>query len=650
MKFLFLMLLTTLLIASMSIASENEIQRKSDSCMFFLRSSQTDKAALFANEIKTMALAMNDSFEKGEAMRIVANFYLEKPDYDSAVYFYDRASAIASHLLSPEKDVLRARISFSYSLMLYRNGDFEEAIEMLLEADYIFTELNDIDWIAETCNRLGGIYLVFGNAEKAKFYNLKAYNFVKESDNVLLQSKVLNAYGNYLLESGKADSAMMQYDLAISIAKNSGNKKIVSDAFYNKAYALSKLEEYENARIYLIEALAWARSGNLSYDIADALYKYGLTLYYLEQFEAARDTLQTALKSAQEMKARTLERNIYDVLNFLEFEAGNYKKAYEYLGSYVDLAHELFTEDEQKQINYLQAKFENQKKENQLLIQQQKIQVRNLILFISLVLMISLASIILLMVGRHRKNRTITKQQIALAEEQVARLKQEQALLSAQASIKGEENERTRIARDLHDGLGGMLSGVKLTLNHAIGRQVLEEQQANQFYNVLEMIDNSVAELRRIAHNMMPEILIRCGLRNALEQFCQAVSPDEKPKISFTFFGNFFRLEKSFELMIYRLVQEMTTNAIRHAEATEIKVELIQNEEHLSIRVIDNGKGFEAAQIDHNIGNGLRNIQSRVASFGGMFDLSAEIGGGTEVMASFDNIYQFKQNDQDIDC
>lgn len=650
MKFILLTLLSTILTAFMTLASETEIQRKSDSCMFFLRSSQTDKAALCANEIKTMTFDMNDSFEKGEAMRIVANFYLEKPDYDSAVYYFDHASAIASRLLSPKKDLLKASISFSYSLMFYRNGDFEKAIEMLLEAEYIFTELNDKDWIAETCNRLGGIYLVFGNAEKAKFYNLKAYNFVKESDNISLQSKVLNAYGNYLLEIGKVDSAIIQYDLAISIAKKSGNKKIISDAFYNKAFAFSKLEEYENARTYYMEALNWARSGNLSYDIADALYKYGLTLYYLEQFDAARDTLQKALKSAQEMKARTLERNIYDALNFLEYEAGNFKAAYEYLGSYVDLAHELFTEDEQKHINFLDAKFESHKKENQLISQQQKIQQRNLVILISLVLLISLSAIILLMVSRQRKNRTIARQQIALAEEQVARLKQEQALLSAQASIKGEENERTRIARDLHDGLGGMLSGVKLTLNHAIGRQVLEEQQANQFYNVLEMIDNSVAELRRIAHNMMPEILIRCGLRSALEQFCQAVSPGEKPKISFSFFGDFFRLEKSFELMIYRLVQEMTTNAIRHAEASEIKVELIQNEEYLSIRVIDNGKGFVQAHIENNKGNGLRNMQSRVASFGGMFDLSAEIGGGTEVMASFDNIYQFKQNDQDIDC
>ncbi|MBS4059088.1 MAG: tetratricopeptide repeat protein [Bacteroidetes bacterium] len=650
MKTLLLTLMSTILTASMTLASETEIQRKSDSCMFFLRGSQMDRAAFFSNEIKTMAFNMNDSFEKGEAMRIVANFYLEKPDYDSAVYYFDLSSAIASQLLSPENDLLKARINFSYSLMFYRNGDFEKAIEMLLEAEYIFTELNDKDWIAETCNRLGGIYLVFGNAEKAKFYNLKAYNFVKESSNVSLQSKVLNAYGNYLLESGKVDSAMVQYDLAISIAKKSGNKKIISDALYNKAFAFSKQEEYEKVLHYYNEALEWARSGNLNYDVVDALYKYGLTLYYLERFDPARDSLQKALKAAKEMKTRTLQRNIYDALNFLEYETGNYKTAYEYLGSYVDLAHELFTEDEQKHINYLQAKFESQKKESQLIIQQQKIRQRNLIILISLTLLISLSAIILLMLSRHRKKRTIARQQIALAEEQVARLKQEQALLSAQASIKGEENERTRIARDLHDGLGGMLSGVKLTLNHAIGRQVLEENQANQFYNVLEMIDNSVAELRRIAHNMMPETLIRCGLRSALEQFCEAVSPNEKPKISFSFFGDFFRLEKSFELMVYRLVQEMTTNAIRHAEASEIKVELIQNEEYLSIRVIDNGKGFDQEKLEPNKGNGLRNLQSRVASFGGMFDLSAEIGGGTEVMASFDNIYQFKQNDQDIDC
>ncbi len=650
MKSKFLMLLSAILVASMALASETEIHRKSDSCMLFLRSSQNDKAAILVNDIKRLIVTRNESFETGDALRIIASFFLEKPDYDSAVYYFDLSNAIASRLLPPENDLLKAQVLFSYSLMFYRNGDFEKAIEMLLEAEYIFTEQNHNDWIAETCNRLGGIYLVFGNAEKAKNYSLKAYNFVKKSDNISLKSKVLNAYGNYLLESGKVDSAMMQYDLAISIAKQSGNKKIVSDALYNKAFAFSKQEEYEKALHYYNEALEVARSGNLDYDIVDALYKYGLTLYYLERFDPARDTLQKALKAAKEMKASTLQRNIYDALNFLEYEAGNFRQAYEYLSSYVDLAHEIFTADEQKHINFLEAKFESQKKESQLIIQKQKIHQRNLVILISLTLLISLSIIILLMIGRHRKKRTIAMQQIALAEEQLSRLKQEQALLAAQASIKGEENERSRIARDLHDGLGGMLSGVKLTLNHAIGRQVFEEQQANQFYHVLDMIDSSVTELRRIAHNMMPEILIRCGLRSALEHFCQAVSPHEKPKISFSFFGNFFRLEKSFELMIYRIVQEMTTNAIRHAEASEIKVELIQNEEYLSIRVIDNGIGFDPESIKDKKGNGLRNLQSRVASFGGMFDLSAEIGGGTEVMASFDNIYQFKQNDQDIDC
>lgn len=153
---------------------------------------------------------------------------------------------------------------------------------------------------------------------------------------------------------------------------------------------------------------------------------------------------------------------------------------------------------------------------------------------------------------------------------------------------------------------------------------IIETDDVSRFNKVLEMLDNSIQELRRVAHNMMPESLSRYGLKIALEDFCNSFS-----NVKFHFFGEENRLEKTLETTIYRAVHELVNNAVKHSQAETINVQLIQQEDVVSINVQDNGLGFKTDE-DFK-GRGLQNIQNRVNSVGGTMNIFSAPDKGTEI-------------------
>jgi signal transduction histidine kinase len=210
------------------------------------------------------------------------------------------------------------------------------------------------------------------------------------------------------------------------------------------------------------------------------------------------------------------------------------------------------------------------------------------------------------------RNRLVTGKQ-KIAEQQILRLEQEQQLVIARSVIDGETAERTRLARDLHDGLGGMLSVVKLHLS-----------DAERLSYAREILDQAINELRRIAHHLAPESLLRCGLKASLEDFCLSV-----PHVRFHYFGDDSRLNNKIEILLYRCVHELVNNALKYADATAINVQLIQDKTWVSLTIQDNGKGFDAeAPVK---GMGIENLRNRVAVYNGKVNIYSSPGNGTEI-------------------
>jgi signal transduction histidine kinase len=209
-------------------------------------------------------------------------------------------------------------------------------------------------------------------------------------------------------------------------------------------------------------------------------------------------------------------------------------------------------------------------------------------------------------------------------------MKKERQLIATQSLLDGETAERTRLSRDLHDGLGGMLSIVKLNLDDMQQNTVIMSgEDAEHFNHALTTLEESIRELRRVAHNLMPESLVRYGLKASLTDFCNSV-----PHTEFNFYGKADqRLDPKLEVMIYRTIHELVNNVIKHADAKHTTVQIIQEARRLSLTIHDDGCGFDVNRETKGIG--LKNIRNRVLAYNGNIEVHSEPRTGTEISAEF---------------
>jgi two-component system, NarL family, sensor kinase len=164
------------------------------------------------------------------------------------------------------------------------------------------------------------------------------------------------------------------------------------------------------------------------------------------------------------------------------------------------------------------------------------------------------------------------------------------------------------------------------------GNVILPEESAMTFTRALTQLDGAISEMRRVAHSMMPEALVRFGLIDALSDFCEGISESGRLKVTMQHFGFENRLDSQMEVVLYRIIQELLNNVLKYAEATEAQVQLTWVDNHLSVTVEDNGKGFDVKTLDANKGAGLRNVQARVDYLNGTLDIQSKPGEGTSVL------------------
>ena len=196
-------------------------------------------------------------------------------------------------------------------------------------------------------------------------------------------------------------------------------------------------------------------------------------------------------------------------------------------------------------------------------------------------------------------------------------------IVATQALLDGETAERVRLARDLHDGLGSMLTGIRLSLENLQGTAGADVAPS------LDMLRESTQELRRISHHLMPNALESEGLKPALATFCRSL-----PAVQFGWFGSDERVEAQMEVVIYRIVYELVNNALKHSGASQIGVQVMRETDYIAFTVRDNGCGFDTAEAESR-GMGLRNIRDRVASGGGRILVDSRPGEGTEINVNF---------------
>jgi two-component system, NarL family, sensor kinase len=215
-------------------------------------------------------------------------------------------------------------------------------------------------------------------------------------------------------------------------------------------------------------------------------------------------------------------------------------------------------------------------------------------------------------------------------------LEKERQLTTVEAVLKGEEQERSRLAKDLHDGLGGMLSGIKYSFQTMKGNLIMTPQNQQTFERSMDMLDSTIKEMRRVAHNMMPESLVRFGLETALQDYCNDINLSGALQISYQSLGlEDYDFEQTMAITIYRIIQELINNILKHASAKTAIVQITKSDSLLAITVEDDGKGFDPGILDQSKGMGWINIRNRVDFLKGKLDVNSQAGNGTSVQIEF---------------
>ncbi len=477
----------------------------------------------------------------------------------------------------------------------HSNEQLDKAIEFYTEALLVSTQVNDKRIISKVMHNLGKLKFYNSNDNKeridAAHQMLEGFSIaqqLKDTQGLIIQGNGL--LGVYLALN-KTDSALL--------------------LFGNIERLIRGLEKQENYINYYVD-IARIHCSRKNYKAAIDYYLYGLSI-------------------AEKYRTPRILCRYYSGLSETYELAGDYKNANKYNLLNIKMHDEMVSRENFVAAADLQNKFERTQKDNEILrlssINKQKTLVNTLLVASSLIL------VILIFFGyQYVKNRNkIAAQQAALHNQKIIELEKEKQLLAVDAMLKGQEEERSRIAKDLHDGLGGLLSGAKLSLLNIKDTLPLSKENELQFDRSLSMLDNTIGDLRKIAHNLMPEALMKFGLLEALTDYCNTLQASSGIEVVFQQYGEKRKIDNTASIFIYIIIHELVNNALKHASATQILVQLTIRHNKIEITVEDNGQGFNPAVIPGTHGAGLLNVQYRVQYFNGKSDIVSSPGNGTSI-------------------
>jgi len=594
-------------------------------------------------EYYQQALALSKKIKNNHlilsALNDIGVCYIELNKMDSAVITFELAIPVARQL----GDTLRvARITANIGNVYLNKNDRVKAIEYYLQAAGLWETCADKNRLSALYSNISWLFTQQKEYDKAIEYGNKALALSQMlGDNYSAVNALLNLSGTYS-NTGNFEKQFELLQQALPLAKKGEDIEQVATAyddlgdyyFQQKKYQPS-LENYLEGHKYVLQM------GN-KYHLCTSLSMLAQACYKLNQHDKALQYIVQAEKVADEVGARADLKEIYRTRAEIEQQAGNNKLAAEYFSKTLIISDSLFKAETSEKVAEVEAQYQNEKKQKEIVqlekdkqIQSLSIKQKSTLNYFLIASLIALVTLGFLGYRNLRHRHQLAKQQDELQQQRIRELEKDKQLVAVDSLLQGQEEERSRLAKDLHDGLGGLLSGVKFSLSNMKDNLIITPDNMTVFERSLDMLDTSIRELRRVAHNMMPEMLTKFGLDEALKEYCNTINTTNLLEVKYQSLGMDTRIEKSSEIIIYRIIQELLNNIMKHAAATTAMVQLVKEEGRLSIIVEDNGKGFDIALPKDNKGAGLTSIQSRVDYLKGRLDIHSEAGKGTLVNIEF---------------
>lgn len=575
--------------------------------------------------------------------------------YDSAVHYANLALKISLE----QKN--NSSIEFSYKQLgndYYAKGEYHDAEKNFNSSLDYAKLLNNPILISQAYNNLGGTNLVLGNMEKAVGYFLDALK-LKEANNdekgiAMACNNIANAYrklmkprmaldfqlrslkikeklndkpglalsygnlGNIYHDLHDTVRAIRCYEKSLEMLKGSKEDLLIGSQYNSIGFIYLEKKDYANAEKYFNASLKHKQlSGNKS-SLSGTYINLGTLYLDKNEPEKAETYFMKALAISQETGEKEDIAEANKGLAEVSRQRKDFEKSLKYMMDAEMTKDSIYNIASSTAIAEMQTKYETEKKEASIRLLQKENELKDIkykktvFMFISLFVFVAAVLIIIYTYSylkRHKKGEQLR------AEAEYKRIN---------AIVNAQEEERKRISAELHDGLGQVLSAVKLNVSMLKDDLGQNASTLSQYNTAMLLLDQSCNEVRNMSHSMMPAILVKMGLKEALRELASAINNTGVLKVMVDDKELDNEPAEIIKIHLYRIVQELLNNILKYANATEVQIQFSKDSHGLGLMIEDNGKGFDTTILNNSNGLGWHSIQSRIALLKGQIEVDSK--------------------------
>ncbi|MCU0352364.1 MAG: tetratricopeptide repeat protein [Cytophagales bacterium] len=559
----------------------------------------------------------------------LAGYYIDFSQLDSVQICLDEGFRLNELV----KDSIQGFFLTAYQTEIFLYSTLcEQGIQTAMKGLQQAEQLNDEEMIANQYNLLGLLYAEMAQFQQAiGFFELSLNHLPPQSghDNLTRRYHLLSNLAQCYEELNDIPTAIRYNLSSLREARREKRFRGMSIACWSLGNIYYAQGDYHQAKAYYQQSLRHSESIR-DVDVGILVYPRLFHVYEkLKNHAMAQKALQQGIDLAEREIWRikpNSQKQFYTEVNRIYQQIGDYRNVVAYQQKLDNISQEITRQENKQRLAVLNAFYANEKrmvqmaaqtKEHEIQLQQQRSFLRYAVVFA----LLAVAALGAIYYAFRQKQRLKNWQ----LRQQITELEQQQEMSALRAMVEGEEQERMRIARELHDGLTGLLSAARHQVESAFRR--LPQTDTLVTSPAAELLDKACGEVRRISHNLMPYALQRHGLATALQEYCANVQQSGLLAIDYQQISWHERLSPSLELWLYRMAQELINNALRHAKATHALVQLSRHGNSIHITVEDDGRGFNFGKINAKSGTGLKSIESRVKYMNGSLSVNSDSRG-----------------------
>jgi signal transduction histidine kinase len=590
-------------------------------------------------KIDSIAKATGNEFFRAMSIFLAGNIDLNKKPVE-AISNFEKTIKILSKLPHNRRVIIAIGASYvNLGLLHNNNSDYETAVYYYLKAEdiYLNNGPRNLD-LAVIYSNLSITYASLNKYDEALNCSKKAIEWSRRARDIEYMMTALQAHGANLINAKRGgDLGIVFLDSAKHLAEVSNNVSILYNTEFFKAMYYYNNKQYRRAIEFYAACLEMAKKFHSAVDIGNNFINIAANEAELKLPLQAAAHLDSSKKYIDYRVASVSKQMYFENYGEVYKQLGNFAKAMECKDTVGIVKDALYQADNIKQLEFRQARYNYEKQQNEISQLEDNKKIQQLLInhksTLNYIFIGSVFTLLLISLLTYRNY----KQKQKLQQQRIVELETEKQLAATEAVLKGEEQERTRIAKDLHDGLGGMLSGIKYSFTTMKENLVMTPDNHQAFERSMDMLDSSIKEMRRVAHNMMPEALVRFGLDTALRDFCNSINQSGALNVNYQSIGmDGIAIDQTVSITLYRIVQELINNTMKHSRACMAIIQVINSDKKLSLTVEDDGKGFDTNILKESKGIGWTNIRNRIEFLKGKLSITSKAGEGTSVLIELD--------------